>query len=351
MSEKIRKDKGKKRIIMKIIMGLILLAIMILWSGGFFRSKLPPGQVKAQTGIPIPAEVKTFKVESTLVAPRIDLVGTVASEENILLSARISAHVKRIFVSAGERVKEGQVLIKLDDRELKEQFAAAEAGLQQAQIEYERSQKLMAADATTDQALTAAKSAFETARARFQQIKVMLTFTEIKSPIDGKVTDRRIEAGDLANAGQVLLGVFAPQNMRLEVPVPVRLVQKLQLGEVVDIELDRPSRPFTGKVTEVVGEIDPMSRTQRVKVLINEVSPDLLPGTFGRVWISDAPRPAILVPASSVYRIGQLEIVQVVKENSAIRRLVKTGPRYGDMIEILSGLSENDIILAEPIKG
>ncbi|UCH20129.1 MAG: efflux RND transporter periplasmic adaptor subunit [Deltaproteobacteria bacterium] len=351
MAEKNRKVTAKKKIILKIIVGVTTLAALILWSGGFFKSKLPPGEVKAQTGIPIPDEVKTFKVESKPVAPRIDLVGTVASGEKILLSARTSAYVKRIFASAGDRVREGQTLVRLDNRELKERLAAAEAGLQQAEIEYERTQKLIAADATTDQALTAAKSAFETARAQVQQIKVMLTFTEIKSPIDGKVTDRRIEAGDLANAGQVLLGVFAPQNMRIEVPVPVRLVEKLQLGQIVEIELDRPARPFTGKVTEVVGEVDPMSRTQRVKVHIDGVSTDVLPGTFGRIWISDDPRPAILVPASAVYKIGQLEMVQVIKGNTVIRRLVKTGPRYGDMIEILSGLSDNDMILIEPIKG
>lgn len=351
MTEKKHDAAAKTKLILKILIGLLTLAALILWSGGFFSTKLPPGEVSAQTGIPIPTDRETFKVQTKSVAPRIDLVGTVASGEKILLSARISAYVKKVFVSAGDRVKEGQTLVRLDNRELREQLAAAEARLQQAKTEYERTQKLMAADATTDQALTAAKSTFETAKARVQQIKIMLTFTEIKSPIDGKVTDRRIEAGDLANAGQVLLGVFAPRNMRIEVPVPVRLVEKLKLGQTVDIELDRPSRPFSGRVTEVVGEVDPMSRTQRVKVHIDGADTDVLPGTFGRVWINDDPRPAILVPTSSVYKIGQLEMVQVVKGNLAIRRMVKTGPRYGDMIEILSGISDDDIILTEPIKG
>ena len=241
-----------------------------------------------------------------MVSPRIDLVGTVASGEKIVLSSRISAYVKKVYVSAGDRVRQGQRLILLDNRELKQKLAAAEAGLAQAQSEYERAQKLIAADATTDQALTAARSAFETASAQVRQTKVMLTFTEITSPIDGRITDRRIEAGDLAAPGQPLLGVFAPQNMRIEVPVPVRLVEKLQLGQKVDIELDRPNRPFTGRVIEVVGEVDPMSRTQRIKVHIEEAGMDVLPGTFGRVWIADDPRPAILIPIAAVYRIGQL---------------------------------------------
>ena len=338
-------------LIVKVAVGVGGLLALILWSGGFLFHKLSPSEVQARMGIPLPSGSKTLIVASEMVSPRIDLVGTVASGEKIVLSARISAYVKKVYVSAGDSVRQGQRLILLDNRELKQKLAAAEAGLAQAQTEYERAQKLIAADATTDQALTAARSAFETASAQVQQIKVMLTFTQITSPIDGRITDRRIEAGDLAAPGQTLLGVFAPQNMRIEVPVPVRLVEKLQLGQKVDIELDRPNRPFTGRVIEVVGEVDPMSRTQRIKVHIEEAGTDVLPGTFGRVWIADAPRPAILIPASAVYRIGQLEMVQLVTDNRVIRRLVKTGPLFGDQIEILSGLSTGDTILAQPIKG
>jgi len=338
-------------LIVKLVVGIGGLLALIVWSGGFLLHKLSPAEVQAETGIPLPPESQTFKVVSEMVSPRIDLVGTVASSEKIVLSARISAYVKKVYVSAGDRVRQGQPLILLDNRELMQQLAAAEAGLAQARAEYERAQKLIAADATTDQALTAARSAFETASAQVRQINVMLTFTEINSPIDGRITDRRIEAGDLAAPGQPLLGVFAPQNMRIEVPVPVRLAEKMQLEQKVDIELDRPDRPFTGRVIEVLGEVDPMSRTQRMKVHIEGAGADVLPGTFGRVWITDDPRPAILVPTSAVYRIGQLEMVQLVAEKRVIRRLVKTGPLFGDQIEILSGLSAGDTILVQPIKG
>ena len=338
-------------LIVKLAVGIGGLLALIVWSGGFLLHKLAPLDVLAETGIALPPDSETLTVEQEMVSPRIDLVGTVASGEKIVLSARISAYVKKVYVSAGDKVRQGQVLVLLDDRELKQQLAAAEAGLAQAETEYKRIQKLMAVKATTDKALTAAKSDFETASARVRQTNVLLTFAKITSPIDGRITDRRIEVGDLAAPGQPLLGVFAPQNMRIEVPVPVRLVEKMQLEQKVDIELDRPDRPFTGRVIEVVGEVDPLSRTQRMKVHIEGAGTDVLPGTFGRVWIADDPRPAILVPASAVYRIGQLEMVQVVADKRVIRRLVKTGSFFEDRIEILSGLSAGDVILTQPIKG
>jgi RND family efflux transporter MFP subunit len=351
MADASKHQSNKRMLALKLVFGIGGLLLLILWSGGFLLHKLAPAEVAAQVGEPLPAGNQTFRVESKPVAPMIDLVGTVASGEKINLSARISAYVQKVYVSAGDRVKEGQVLMRLDSRELREQLAAAEAQLAQAKTEYDRAVKLMQADATTDQALTAAKSAFETARAQVQQIRVMLTFTEIKSPINGKITERQVEVGDLANPGQPLLGVFAPQNMRIEVPVPVRLVEKMQLGQAVDVQLDRPARPFKGRVIEVVGEVDPKSRTQKMKVHLEGATSEVLPGTFGRVWIKDDPRPMILVPASAVYAIGQLEMVQVVREDRVIRRLVKTGPRRGNDIEILSGLADGETILVEPIKG
>ena len=166
MSGDKKTDKNSKTVLVKIVLGVIALAVLIAWSGGLFKSKVSAGQLEVVTGRPVPEGSLTIQVKREMVAPLIDLVGTVASGEKILLSSRISAYVKRVYASAGDTVKENQLLVKLDNRDLKEQLADAEAQLNQAQSEYRRSLKLKEADATTDQALTAAKSAFESARAR-----------------------------------------------------------------------------------------------------------------------------------------------------------------------------------------
>ncbi len=338
-------------VLLKSVAGVVAMAVLVAWSAGCFQTKVPPGEVSAPAGRPVPADAPTVTLATEEIAPRIDVVGTAVSANKINLSARIPAYVKEVFVSAGDPVKRDQVLLTLDDRELRQQLAAAEAQRQQAQTEYERMRQLVAANAASDQAMTAAQAAFDGAQAQADQIKVMLTYAEIRAPIDGKVTDRRIEAGDLANPGQFLLAVYDPANMRLEAPTPLRLVEKLPLGQAVEVTLDRPSLPFAGKVVEIVGEVDAQSRTQRVKIQLEGVQGDVLPGTFGRVWVADAPRPAILAPATAVYRVGQLEMVQVIQSGRAVSRLVKTGAVYGDRIEILAGLQAGDVILATPIQG
>jgi RND family efflux transporter MFP subunit len=329
------------------IAGLVL---MIAWTGGAFHVKTAAGKLEIEVGKPLPENAKTHTVAVVPVAPRIDVVGTVASEESVHLSARISAYVSSVFASASQSIKKGQVLIELDSREMREKLAAANINLKQSRTEYNRTLSLYKQKAATEQSLTAAESMYNAAQSQIAEIKVMLTYTQIKSPINGIVTDRKVEKGDLANPGQILLRVYDPLNMRMEVPVPVRLIEKLSLGQAVAISLDRPNRPFKGRVSEIVSAIDPLSRTQEVKVHINNKKGDILPGTFGRVWVYEDPHPAVLVPASAVVLSGQLEMVHLVQDNRVVRRMVKSGPSFGKKVEILSGLSQGDVILVSPLK-
>ena len=334
----------------KLIVGILGLAIVIAWSGGFLAKKVKPGKLESQPGLAIPAGAETVEVKAETDPVRVEVVGTTASEEKINLSARIPAYVGEIFASAGDRVKKGQRLIALDDRDIRQKLAAAEAQLNQARTEFERAKQLFEKQATTDQALTAAESMFNAAKAQVEEVKVMLTYAQVESPIDGIVTERRIQAGDLANPGMLLLAVYDPLRMRLEAPVPVRLIDRLALGQEVEVSLERPARVFKGTVSEIVSEVDSSSRTQLVKVHLDGVKDDVLPGVFGRLWVAADARETIFAPASAVVQIGQLSFVQVAQDGRAVRRLVKTGPARDGRVEILSGLRAGDAVVVNPIR-
>ena len=321
-----------------------LLALALLAAAGCGdHSQTTP----ATKGALVPAGAATHTVAIVSLPPRIDVVGTVASEKSVTLSARLSAYVQDVFASAGDRVKAGQTVVALDDRDIREQLAAAEAQFKQAGREYQRIRGLFDKNATTEQALTAAETGYTAAKAQLDGVKVMLSYAQVTSPIDGIVTERRVEAGDLANPGQPLLTVYDPTRMRLEAAVPVRLVPRVQLGQKVEVLLDQSAGALKGEVTEIVSEVDPLSRTRKVKIRLTDAD-GALPGTFGRLWVDDEPRPTILVPASAVTRVGQLEMVKVVRDGIALQRLVRTGPKTGDQVEILSGLASGDVILVTP---
>jgi RND family efflux transporter MFP subunit len=334
----------------KPVAGTVILVVLILWSVGVGRSKMAGDRIDRQPGVAVPQDAELFAVKTEPLAPRVDVVGTVASELRVNLSARIPATVKEVFVSAGSAVKKGQPLVALDDREIREQAAAAEAHFKQAETEVNRTKRLFESQAATEQALTAAQSLYAVARAQLDRVKVMLTYAQVDSPLDGVVTDRRVEPGDLANPGQVLMAVYDPVNLQLEVPVPVRLLGKLPVGQAVEVTLDRSTRVYAGQVRQIVSEVDPLSRTQLVKVHMAGTDAGVLPGTFGRLWVADDAREAIMIPSAAIYSVGQIEMVQVVREGRAIRRSVRTGLRQGDFVEVLSGLSGGDAVLLNPVK-
>ncbi len=332
-------------------LGVIVLFGLILSSAGVFRARVASERVDFQPGRPVAPDEARFQARLEPVAPRVDIVGTVASEVKVNLSARIAACVREINVAAGSPVTNGQELALLDDRELKEQAVAAEAQFKQAEAEYTRSRQLFDNKATTQQALTAAESFCMTARAQLERSKVMLTYARIVSPLDGVVTDRRVEPGDLATPGHVLLAIYDPTRLQLEAAVPVRLLDKLPLGQEVTLTLDRPAGERKGVVRQIVSEVDPLSRTQLVKVGILEPAPGMLPGTFGRLWVEDEPRKAIMAPASAVVRVGQLEFVELVRNGRAFRRAIRTGAVVGEKVEILSGIADGEEALVLPDSG
>ncbi len=343
-----RWTSGLKRAL-QIIAAVLGLAVIIMWTTGVFKDRVPPGTYPHEPGVALPENAKIFTVEKKAVSLPIDVTGTVFSEEMIHIAARINAYVRKVHAGAGTKVSEGDLLISLDDREIRQQLASAEAELDQTRTEYHRTKRLFDTGASTHREYTAAQSAFRRSRARMEELTVMLGFTEMRAPIDGVVTDRDIEAGDLAAPGQVLMTMYNPKAMRLEVPVPVRLSDRLNVGDRVPVKIEYPARLYDGKVSEIVSQIDPAARTRTIKVQLPTQDSDILPGTFGRIWIEAAPEEGIFVPKSAVYSIGQLTMVQCAADGRVTRRLVKTGADQGDSVEILSGLSHGESILVHPV--
>jgi len=329
---------------MKPILVVAGFGLMIVYAGGFFHKKTPPDSLHVLPGEPLPEGAELVPVVASQRSPRVEVIGTTASDRRIQNSARMSAYVDEVLVGAGDNVTNGQALLVLDRRELREQLAAGEARLNQAMTEYRRTKQLFDRNAATDQAMTAAQSGYHSAKAEVERIKIMLTYATITSPIDGVVTERNIEAGDLASPGLVLLSIYDPANMRLEVPVPVRLISKFSLGQKHTARLDYPEGSYESEVTEIVGEIDPLTRTRKIKMRLTQTDGKILPGTYGRIWVDESPRESIFIPARAVQSMGQLDMVYVVRDNRMIKRLVRLGGIQDHEVEVLSGLADGDVI-------
>jgi len=336
--------KPKLLLALKISSAIVALLLIMGGTAGLFRARMSPDKLEVKQGIPLPESGQVITVRRENIPDQISLSGTVHSERQINLSARLPAYVEAVHVNAGDRVPEGKLLLALDQRELREELAAAQASLQQAESAFRRSERLLETNATTPQAHEAAESQYRTAQAQTERVNIMLTYTRIMAPIDGVVKDRFVEVGDLAAMGQPLLTIFDPSHLRIEVPVPASLIHLFPVDAAFSVILDQKTITYTGTVTEIVSAFDPVTRTRRVKLHLADTDEHILPGMYGHVTVPTGEISTILLPPQAIDRVGQLESVMIVVDDHLQRRLIRTGPTHNGKIRILSGLNEGDEI-------
>lgn len=334
--------------------GLILL---LFWLEGGFDHKVGPGTATAAEARP---EVgSTASVIAEEASEVMSWPGTVSARTEIQVSPKIASRIEEILVRAGDRVGRGQILVRLDDRSLQARLGQGRSALAAAQAESaryradaHRTENLFRKDAATQQALDTAVAATKAADARvreaqsaIQEVETLFAETALRSPLDGVVLKRHREPGDTAMPGVPLLTLLERGWLRVEVAIPESCAGRVREGQPLKI-VDRDSaRQQTATVDEIAPSADPQTHTRLVKA---RLSPDtsLTPGAYVRVEQACGRHRTLLIPASAVTRSGQIESVRLVEGGHSRLRHIRTGKRYADRVEVLSGLREGDTVLA-----
>jgi RND family efflux transporter MFP subunit len=338
------------------ITGLIVLLLYL--QGSLVGDKVAPGTVSLPETEP--PSGKTATVKKQVVDEVMSWPGTVHSRTLTRLAPKVTARVLEVKVRAGDIVKKRDLIAALDDREVKARFGAAraaqtaaEAQAARASADARRVQGLFSKEAATKQDLDAAQAAARSTQAQVSEARSRLTETEsllsesrIVAPFDGVVVSRQAEPGDMAQPGMALVILQEPGYLRIEANIPAACAQLVRLGLEAKVRIANREQALTATVEEVAPAADPETRTVLVKAKL-PTTQGLQAGDFG--WLDQAcgQRETLLIPATAVTRIGQLESVQLVIDNAVHTRHVRTGKQLGEMIEILSGLREGDVVLAE----
>jgi multidrug efflux pump subunit AcrA (membrane-fusion protein) len=329
--------------------------------------------------------------------------GTVRAKTTATIVSRIVAEVREIRVAPGDRVREGQPLIVLDSRELAANrlraeatvgaavetgraaaagLEAAEAGLALASATYRRiadlRQKNSATPSELDDAtagLRAAEAQVNTAKARVAEARgalaaaraaadatgVVASYAVLSAPFAGLVTEKLVEAGNLASPGVPLMRIEDTKGFRLEATLDESRAALIAAGDPVEVELGgavEPAAPepgghltIRGKVTEIARALDPGSHASLVKIDLPDHGA-VRSGMFGRARFAGLPRRALSVPDASLMRRGQLVSVFVVDVDARARlRLVNVAAASGDLVEVLAGVSEGETVVVNPPAG
>jgi RND family efflux transporter MFP subunit len=339
-----------------VLVSLVVLLVLVAWLSGFFVPKITPGKVDA--AVSSPADVQAVPVEVRQVPQIVQGLGTIRAVHEMAVGSRLLARIRDVLVTAGEHVRADQVLVELDQADIlarmnQAQAAvdAAQARLAQAASDLSKIQQLLAQGAATTRELDDRQRAADVAKAdlaasqqALAESQAQLSYATIRSPIDGVVIEKLVQAGDLAKPGQNLITLYDPKALQLVAPVPESVAVGLKVGDKVGVRIDALDKQCQAQISEIVPQASPGSRSFEVKVT-GPCPAGVYSGMFGRLLIPQGTRQQLLVPAAAVRRIGQLEIVQVVEPGPPARlqdRYVTTGERAGDMVEVLSGLSPDE---------
>lgn len=276
-----------------------------------------------------------------------EVVGSVQSRQRAEIEPKISARVERLLVAPGSVVEAGDLLVQLDGREIQARLDQAGATLEQASNDLRRFTGLLKSDTITQAEFDAVQARQRVAQAAKVEAETMLGYTRITAPFDGVITRKLAEVGDLALPGRPLLVLEDPKALRLEADVPEALIENVKLGADLTVTIASVNRPIPGRVSEIAPAADPQSRTFRVKLDLPP-APGLRLGLFGRVEVPVTGNVALRAPASAVLLRGQMELVFVVEDDTAQLRLVKTGKRLGDEVELVSGVEPGELVVINP---
>jgi RND family efflux transporter MFP subunit len=249
-----------------------------------------------------------------------------------------------MLVTPGQGVKAGELLVQLDARETKARLDQAMAVREQSKGDSDRFTKLLADKAVTQQEFDAVQARLRVAEAAVKEAETQHSYTWILAPFDGVITRKYADVGDLATPGKPLLEMEDPRAMRLEADVPEAAMSRLQPGAKLPIYIPSLATSKKGTLSEIAPAADPNSRTFLVKLDLPEI-PGLRSGQFGRVAVPLTEVSALHVPTSAVVVRGQMELVFVVINQQAELRLVKTGRRLGNDIELVSGINAGEQIV------
>lgn len=365
-----------KKFLLPVFLGLLVLT-------SCENQNIQPGFSGRQETGTVPSSFA--RVEKKEVIQMYEAVGTIRPLTESVIESQVSAQVLTVFFTPGQSVRQGDILIHLDSRQLTarmkqameglsgaknnmeqslKSMEEANANLDQTRAAFERTQKLFESDIVPVQKLEIDKAGFLQSKARLERSKeavlaaraavrqaeqvvkeagIALEYAKIRAPASGIVAQRMADPGDQAAPGKPLMVIQTSGALRLEASVREGLISRVTLGGGYQVRIDTVQKSVDARIEEIVPYADPATRTFLVKAALPE-TPGIYPGMFGRLMIPVGREDTLVVPWEAIIRVGQLEQILVKTDKTWQRVYVKTGKRLEDKIEVLAGLSGDETI-------
>jgi membrane fusion protein (multidrug efflux system) len=303
----------------------------------------------------VPVEISTPKVGEMLAV----YSGTAAitADREAIIMPKVVGEIREVLVDEGDHVRAGQVLARLDGDQLRLEAAQAEANFRKLERDYERYVELQKRGLVSVTAFDNLKYELDSARAIYELTALQLSYTSIRSPIDGVVTDHGAQLavgntvapmGSVVSAGASALFVVTDMtSLELSINVPEGQLSKIAVGQPAQITVDAvPGKVFEGHVKLIVPRVDSATSTFPVEIEIQDEEGLLRTGMFARIAVVYERRPdAVQIPRSALLDSDGPPTVFVVEGAKAVERPLELGLSNGGFVEVLSGLGRDEKVV------
>ncbi len=287
---------------------------------------------------------------------KVEVQGTVQSDENITITAEVMSPVTQILVKEGDNVSKGQTIIKLDAAITENSIAEVRNRLELAEITFEKQAKLWEKKVGTEMQYLQAKNQRDALRKQLSTLQAQLDKYIIKSPINGVIDDISVNIGENVSPGFRMIRVVNLSEVEIKAEVPESYVGKIKKGDSVSIKFPAISYIHSAKVTNVGQVISSGNRTFTVQVKFKNPDNKLKPNLLALLSFVDYYNPSVIsIPSSIIISQQNQKIVSIAVKNSkgdyeVSSKTVVTGQTNNGITEILEGLNEGDLLITEGYK-
>lgn len=300
-------------------------------------------------------EVIVEAVSRQTIDSRIEALGTLKANESIQVTSNITKKITKINFDDGQRINKGDVLVELASTEEQALLNEARFNSDDAHKQYLRVKSMLASNAASQSLLDQRLSEYEAFRARYLAIESRLDELKLSAPFRGVVGLRHVSVGALVTPGDIITTLIDDSKMKLDFSVPAIHLRSLRIGLPITAKSGAlGGKSFTGVISGIDNQIDPVTRSIKVRALLPNEQLDLKSGMLMRVDLYADQREVLVISESALVPLGSNNFVFVIQnENSttlAERRPVTIGQRLHGEVEILSGLNENEQIITHGVQ-
>lgn len=286
-------------------------------------------------------KVKVETISAQDVQQLSEFTATVEANVKNNIAPQNPFRIEKLFAEVGDHVKAGQLLVKMDETNLKQ----SKVQLDNQELEFKRIDELYKVGGASKSAWDAQKTSLDVAKESYRNLAEN---TKLLSPISGVITARNYDSGDMYSGGTPIFTVEEIRPVKLLVNVSESLFTKVKKGNEVDVKLDvYGDELFKGKVSLIYPTIDPTTRTFPVEIKIANGDEKVRPGMFARVTMDFGHINHVVAPDRSIVKQSGAgdRYIYVYKDGKVSYQKVELGRRMGDRYEIISGVSDGDQVV------